>query len=33
VRKKWWYRGDGEIGLLNKVHNIGKKVIYNPKAG
>ena len=31
-KKKWWYRGDGEIGLLRKVHNIGKKVIYNPKA-
>jgi len=28
----WWYRGDGEIGLLRKVHNAGKKVIYNPKA-
>ena len=28
----WWMRGDGEIGLLRKVHGIGKKVIYNPKA-
>ncbi len=26
------YRGDGEIGLLRKVHAAGKKVIYNPKA-
>jgi hypothetical protein len=24
--------GDGEIGLLKKVHNTGKKVIYNPNA-
>jgi len=31
-KKMWWYRGDGEIGLLKKVHNAGKKVIYNPKA-
>ena len=28
----WWYRGDGEIGLLRKVHDVDKKVIYNPKA-
>lgn len=27
-----WYRGDGEIGLLRKVHDIKMKVIYNPKA-
>ena len=31
-KKLWWMRGDGEIGLLKKVHDIGKKVIYNPKA-
>ncbi len=31
-KKMWWYRGDGEIGLLKKVHDVGKKVIYNPKA-
>lgn len=31
-KKLWWMRGDGEIGLLRKVHDIGKKVIYNPKA-
>lgn len=31
-KKMWWYRGDGEIGLLRKVHSVGKKVIYNPKA-
>lgn len=31
-KKFWWYRGDGEIGLLRKVHNVSKKVIYNPKA-
>jgi len=31
-RKLWWYRGDGEIGLLRKVHHAGKKVLYNPKA-
>jgi len=30
--KMWWYRGDGEIGLLRKVHMMGKKVIYNPHA-
>ena len=32
AKKMWWYRGDGEIGLLRKVHSAGKKVIYNPKA-
>lgn len=31
-KKMWWYRGDGEIGPLRKVHNISKKVIYNPNA-
>ena len=31
-KKLWWCRGDGEMGLLRKVHDIGKKVIYNPKA-
>ncbi len=31
-KKLWWMRGDGEIGLLRKVHDIGKKVIYNPRA-
>jgi len=31
-KRLWWYRGDGEIGLLRKVHAAGKKVIYNPKA-
>jgi len=31
-KKKWWMRGDGEIGLLIKVHRAGKKVIYNPNA-
>jgi len=31
-KKMWWMRGDGEIGLLRKVHNVEKKVIYNPKA-
>lgn len=31
-KKMWWYRGDGEIGLLKKVHHTGKKIIYNPKA-
>lgn len=30
--KMRWYRGDGEIGLLRKVHDAGKKVMYNPKA-
>jgi glycosyltransferase involved in cell wall biosynthesis len=28
----WWYRGDGEIGLLRKVHAAGRKVMYNPSA-
>lgn len=31
-RKKWLFRGDGEAGLLKKVHDLGKKVVYNPKA-
>ena len=31
-KKLWWYRGDGEIGLLKKVHRVGKKIIYNPRA-
>lgn len=31
-KKMWWMRGDGEVGLLRKVHNTGKKVIYNPNA-
>jgi len=31
-KKLWWMRGDGEIGLLRKVHDIGREVIYNPKA-
>ncbi|MEI8349052.1 MAG: glycosyltransferase [Candidatus Omnitrophota bacterium] len=31
-KKMWWARGDGEIGLLRKVHILGKKVIYNPRA-
>jgi len=31
-KKMWWMRGDGEIGLLRKAHDAGKKVIYNPKA-
>lgn len=31
-KKLWWYRGDGEIGLLKKIHEAGKRVIYNPKA-
>jgi glycosyltransferase involved in cell wall biosynthesis len=31
-KKLWWYRGDGEIGLLKKVHEAGEKVIYNPNA-
>jgi glucosyl-dolichyl phosphate glucuronosyltransferase len=31
-KKMWWYRGDGEIGLLRKIHAAGKKVIYNPNA-
>jgi glycosyltransferase involved in cell wall biosynthesis len=30
--KMRWYRGDGEIGLLRKVHSAGRKVIYNPAA-
>ena len=31
-KKLWWYRGDGEIGLLKKILKAGKKVIYNPNA-
>lgn len=31
-KKLQWMRGDGEIGLLRKVHATGKKVIYNPAA-
>lgn len=31
-KRMWWMRGDGEIGLLRKVHKAGKKVIYNPDA-
>jgi len=31
-KRMWWFRGDGEIGLLRKVHKAGKKAIYNPKA-
>jgi len=31
-KKMWWYRGDGEIGLLQKVKSTGKKIIYNPNA-
>jgi glycosyltransferase involved in cell wall biosynthesis len=31
-KNMWWMRGDGEIGLLRKVHHAGKKVIYNPNA-
>jgi len=31
-KNMWCMRGDGEIGLLRKVHNVGKKVIYNPNA-
>jgi glucosyl-dolichyl phosphate glucuronosyltransferase len=30
--KMWWYRGDGEIGLLRKVRGAGYKILYNPKA-
>lgn len=30
--KMWWMRGDGEAGLLMKVHKTGKKVIFNPGA-
>lgn len=31
-KKLCWYRRDGEIGLLKKVHNSEKKGIYNPNA-
>ncbi|MCJ7653807.1 MAG: glycosyltransferase, partial [Dehalococcoidia bacterium] len=31
-KKLQWMRGDGEIGLLRKVHATGKKAIYNPAA-
>lgn len=31
-KEMWWCRGDGEIGLLRKVHSVGKKIIYNPDA-
>jgi glucosyl-dolichyl phosphate glucuronosyltransferase len=30
--KMWWYRGDGEYGLLEKVHQSGHKVLYTPNA-
>jgi glycosyltransferase involved in cell wall biosynthesis len=31
-KKMWWYRGDGEIGLLKKVQAAGFKTIYTPAA-
>jgi len=31
-KKLFWYRGDGETGLLRKVFKKSKKIIYTPKA-
>jgi len=31
-RKYWYFRGDGEMGLLRKLHTSGRKIVYNPNA-